>query len=115
MPFKSREKRKAWDRVYSQERGVGLRRRGAVAEVVARMESRLEADRERVRAWCAANRERRNLQQRERRRAVRRAAEGAALLRAAHGEGIGDPLFITGDERCKQQGGGELQQQQQTD
>jgi hypothetical protein len=79
VPFADEEQRREYMRDYHAEFRVGLRRSGTPAEVEKKMDER-RLDREAyLRAWAAANRERRSAARREQRREARRQALAAAL------------------------------------
>ena len=81
MPITNPEKRRAYMRVYEEERRLGLLRSVPVGEVAVGMDEWREARAEYLRDWEVANRERRARQKREARRAARLAAEAGALRR----------------------------------
>lgn len=83
MPIADPEKRREYMRKYEEERRLGLRRTGTVAEVEAAMAARAAEREQYRREWKKANRERLAKQRRERRAKERQAQLAAALGRLA--------------------------------
>lgn len=84
MPFADEEQRREYMRDYHAEFRVGLRRTGTPAEVERQMDERRLEREAYLRAWAAANKERRSAARREQRREARRQAVAAALGKLVH-------------------------------